>query len=338
MMLLMPILSSCSKSTSTDPIYEIKYAVPARGIIGDEAATVKPWMDSVEKATNGRVKFKVLVGSTTDPDCYDALIAGTGDSASNLLTVTPGRFPIMEMMTIPDIGTTCKKPAQVAWDLWQKFPEEINEEFSDIKLLCFWAAAPSPVGVGFATVEKPVRTLADAKGMKIGQNSEYGIKTAAALGMAPVPTPPTAVYENLQRKIIDGTFMEPEMMDTFKLSELVRYYHVVNFHFMPFWLGMNKKAWNKLPEDIQKILQDEATKIPAWADAYHVEAAVRALEFAKKQDGLELVEIAEEEIAKWRSLQDPIQQEYIDKLKTKKNIDAQKIFDTLNDLYQKYDQ
>ena len=132
--------------------------------------------------------------------------------------------------------------------------------------------------------------------------------------------------------------LEPEMLDAFKLSELVRYYHVVNFHFMPFWLGMNKNAWNKLPEDIQKILQDEAAKIPAWADAYHVEAAVRALEFAKKQYGLEVVEIEEEEIAKWRSLQDPIQQEYIDKLKTKKGIDAQKIFDTLNDLYRKYDQ
>jgi TRAP-type C4-dicarboxylate transport system substrate-binding protein len=337
-MLLVPLFAGCSKSKPAEETIEIKYIVPPRGIIGEEVATVKQWMDSVENATNGRVKFNVLVGATTDPDAYDALIAGTGDLASNLMAMTPGRFPIMEMMTVCDIGTTCKHPSQVAWDLWKKYPEQINKEFSDIQPLCFWAAAPAPIGLGFATVDKPIRTLADAKGMKMGQASEFGIKTAAALGMAPVPAPPPALYENLQRKIIDGTFMDPEMMDAFKLSELLRYYHAVNFQFMPFWLGMNKEAWSKLPEDIQKTLQEEAAKIPAWADAYHTEAAKRALESAKEKYGLEVVEIAPEEVERWAALQEPIQQEYMDRLAKQKGIDTKAIFKTLDDLYQKYDQ
>jgi TRAP-type C4-dicarboxylate transport system substrate-binding protein len=335
--LLMPSIIGCEKATSTGSVYEIKYTVAARGIIGEEIATVKQWMDSVEKASNGRVRFKVLVGSTTDTDNYEALIAGTGDLASNMSSVNPGRFPIMDMMSICDIGTTCRRPAQVAWDLWKTYQKEIEEEFSEIKLIAFWASAPSPIGIGFATVDKPVYTLADAKGLKIGQNSEFGIKTCVALGMAPVPAPPPTVYESLQRTIIDGSFMDPEMMDSFKLGELVKYFHAVNFHFMPFWFGLNKNSWSRLPADIQKIMEDEAAKIPGWADAYHTKAALEAIESAKSGYGLKVIEIDKDEIARWRALQDPVQQEYVAKLQKDKGIDAQKIFDTLNELYAKYD-
>lgn len=331
-----PVFIGCEPSSPNGVIYEIKYAVAARGIIGEEVATVKRWMDSVEQASNGMVKFKILVGSTTDADNYEALIAGTGDLAHNLTTQTPGRFPIMDMMTICDIGTTCKRPAQVAWDLWKIYNKEIEEEFSEIKLIALWASAPSPVGIGFATVDKPVHTLADAKGLKVGQNSEYGIKTCVALGMSPISVGPAEVYENLQKKIIDGTFMDPEMMDSFKLSELVKYYHEVNFHFMPLWLGFNKNSWGKLPADIRKIMQDEATKIPAWADEYHAQAAVTAIETAKTRYGLEMIEIDKDEIAGWQALQDPIQKEYITKLRKDQGVDAQEIFDTLNILYGKY--
>jgi len=335
--ILVPSIISCDKSVSDTGVYEIKYTVPARGIIGEEVATVKQWMDTVEQSSNGRVRFNILVGSTTDTDNYDALVAGTGDLASNMTAVTPGRFPTMDIMSICDIGTTCKNPAQVAWELWKTYEKEIEEEFSEIQLLAFWASAPSPIGIGFATVDKPVRTLEDAKGLKIGQNSEFGIKTCAALGMSPIPAGPPAVYENLQRKIMDGSFMDPEMMDSFKLSELVKYYHAVNFHFMPFWFGLNKASWSRLPADIQKIMQDEAAKIPAWADAYHTKAAMEALETAKEKYGLEVIEIDKAEIDRWRILQDPVQEQYLAELQKDKGIDAHRIFETLNGLYAKYD-
>lgn len=323
--------------SSSEDVYEIKYAVPDRGIIGEETSTVQQWMDSVEKVCNGRIDFKVLVGSTTDPDAYDALIAGTGDCASNLTTQTPGRFAILDIMTICDIGTTCNHPSTVAWEFWKTYREEIEEEFKEVKLIALWSNSPSPIGIGFATVDKPIRTLADAKGLKVGQNSEYGIKTCVALGMSPISVGPAAVYENLQKKIMDGSFMDPEMMDAFKLSELVKYYHQFHFCFMPKWLGFNKEAWEKLPADVQKILEAEAAKIPEWADDYCRTAAAAAIESAKSKYGLEVITFDEAEIERWRQLQDPIQQEYLDNLKKDKGVDAQAMFDTLNELYEKYD-
>jgi TRAP-type C4-dicarboxylate transport system substrate-binding protein len=240
-------------------------------------------------------------------------------------------------MTICDIGTTCKHTGEAAWAFWKTYPEEIEREFKGVKVLALWANSPAPVGIGFATVDKPIHTLADAKGLKVGQNSEYGIKTCVALGMSPISVGPAALYENLQKKIIDGTFLDPEMMDAFKLSELVNYYHEVNFNFMPKWLGFNKSAWDKLPVDVQKILEDEAAKIPAWADGYCSQAAVNAIETAKDKYGLEVITFDDDEIARWRALQDPIQQEYLDKLQKNKGVDAQAMFTTLNGLYEKYD-
>jgi TRAP-type C4-dicarboxylate transport system substrate-binding protein len=324
-------------TSSTQDVYEIKFAVAEHGLIGESSATVQQWMESVEQASNGKIKFNVLVGSTTDPDNYDALVAGTGDCASNNTTMTPGRFPIMDMMTVCDIGTTCKHPSSAAWDFWKAYPEEIEGEFKGVKVLALWANSPAPVGIGFATVDKPIHTLADAKGLKVGQNSEYGIKTCVALGMSPISAGPDALYENLSKKIIDGSFLDPEMMDAFKLSELLKYYHEVNFNFMPKWLGFNKSAWDKLPADVQKILEDEAAKIPAWADEYCSKAAVNAIESAKTKYGLEVITFDDDEIARWQVLQDPIQQEYLDKLQKDKGVDAQAMFTTLNGLYEKYD-
>ncbi|OGO14814.1 MAG: hypothetical protein A2Z02_04320 [Chloroflexi bacterium RBG_16_48_7] len=348
--LILPSIAGCAASTApagtsapaapatpAGQTYELKYTLAARGIIGEEIPTAKQWMDDVEKASNGKVKFKVLVGSTTDLDNYDAVVAGTGDFGHNLTAMSPGRFSIMDLMTICDLDATCKGPAQVAYDLWKAFPQEIEKEFSDIKLVGVWAAAPNPMGLGFGTVDKPIRTLADAKGVKMGMSSEFGMKTGMALGMVPAPAPPPVIYEQLQKKILDGSGMDPEMLDAFKLSEVIKYYHLVQLNFMPFWFGFNKQSWAKLPADIQKIILDEAAKIPGRADAYHTAAAKQAIDSAKAKYGLQIVEIDKAEMAKWKALQDPVQKEYLDKLKKDKNIDAQKIFDKLTELYAKYD-
>ncbi len=339
--LIFPSIAGCAASTaptaSGGGTYELKYTLAARGIIGEEIPTAKQWMDDVVKASNGRVKFSVLVGSTTDLDNYDAVIAGTGDFGHNMTAMSPGRFPIMDLMTICDLDATCKRPAQVAYDLWKAFPQEIEKEFADIKLIGMWAAAPNPVGLGIGTVDKPIRTLADAKGLKIGMGSEFGIKTGMALGMVPAPAPPPVIYEQLQKKILDASGMDPEMLDAFKLCEVIKYYHLVHLNYMPFWFGFNKQSWAKLPADIQKILLDEAARIPARADAYHTEAAKAAIESAKAKYGLQIIEIDKAEMAKWKTLQDPVQKEYLDRLKKDKGIDAQKIFDKLTELYAKYD-
>jgi len=332
--------STAAASTAAAKVetIEVNYIVPARGLVGQEIETVQKWMDAVEADSNGQVKFNVLVGATTDQDLYDAVVAKTGDAGDEVIMVNPGRFPILEMPFICDVGTICTQPSQAVWDFWQAYPTEIGKEFADIQILAFFAAPTSPVGYGISTPSKPIRTLDDTKGLKVGGGSMYTMQLATAMGMAPMQVPPNLVYDNLSKGVIDAYFTDAEMLDSFKLADIIKYYTQVNFLFSPFWFGYNKDSWNKLPADIQKIMQDDAAKIPGWSDAYSKKATYAALEAAKTNKNLEVITISDDELAKWQALQDPIQQEFLTNLAKSEGVDAQKMFDTLTSLYAKYSQ
>ena len=101
----------------------------------------------------------------------------------------------------------------------------------------------------------------------MGIYGEWGTKVVTALGGAPVAVPPPAIYESLQRKIVDGSGCDPEILENSKVYEVVKYWHYLNFQFVPFFFAMSNNAWNKLPADIQKIMTDKAALMADRIDA-----------------------------------------------------------------------
>jgi TRAP-type C4-dicarboxylate transport system substrate-binding protein len=285
----------------------------------------------VTQNTGGRVTFNDLVGSVTGPDMYDQLIAGTGDIAYQVVIVNTGRFPSIEIATVCNFFTVCQRPSCVFRDMYNEFPE-IQKEFSEVKMLTCWGTPPSPPGIGFVTKDKPVRTLEDAKGMKLGQYGVWGTKEVANLGFTPVAVPPWEVYESLQKGLVDGSNMDVIFLTNFRVGEVVKYWHPISFIFCPFWLAMNKDTWNKLPPDVQKVIMDATAKVHDNSDWGQRAFAATML---PAWPNVTEVKIAPEEQQRWIATQKPVQQEYIDMLKSK-GVDGQKIFDRMNELFAKY--
>ena len=109
------------------------------------------------------------------------------------------------------------------------------------------------------TVKKPVRTLADAKGMKIRvQQSDLWVALLQAMGANATPMPYGEVYTALKTGLVDGAENNWPSYDTSKHFEVAKYYSLTEHSMAPEMLLMSRKVWDTLTPEQQKIFREAA--------------------------------------------------------------------------------
>ncbi len=126
------------------------------------------------------------------------------------------------------------------------------------------------------------------------------------------------------------------MLEAHKVKEVVSYWHNLACQFVPWWFAVNRDTWNSLSPDIQKIMEEAAARIPDRVDTEIRKQVFDAIQIAKDQFGLKVIDLEPEEIAKWQKRTSPIQEEFIGRLE-KSGVDAKKIFADLDRLYKKHE-
>jgi tripartite ATP-independent transporter DctP family solute receptor len=108
---------------------------------------------------------------------------------------------------------------------------------------------------------RPVRTLADMKGLRIRvQQSELMMGMIKALGAEPIELPYGQVLTGLQAKLIDGAENNwPSYVSTghYKLAQ---HYTLTEHTMGPEVLVMSLRAWESLSADDQTVFRDAARK------------------------------------------------------------------------------
>ena len=77
------------------------------------------------------------------------------------------------------------------------------------------------------TIDKPIRTLADFKGLKLRTSNRWVTKLLAILGATPVGMPVAQVPDALSKHVIDGAAMPWEIVPSLKVHELVKFHKEV---------------------------------------------------------------------------------------------------------------
>lgn len=109
------------------------------------------------------------------------------------------------------------------------------------------------------TVKKPVKTLADAKGLKIRvQQSDLWVSLLQAMGANATPMPYGEVYTALKTGLVDGAENNWPSYDTSRHFEVAKFYSVTEHSMAPEMLLMSKKVWDTLTPEEQKIFRDAA--------------------------------------------------------------------------------
>jgi tripartite ATP-independent transporter DctP family solute receptor len=121
--------------------------------------------------------------------------------------------------------------------------------------------------------QKPVTTAADLKAMKIRVPvSPIWTSLFKALGASPVGINFAELYSALQTKLVDGQENPLSIIQFGKLYEVQKYCAFTSHMWDGFWCVANRRAWDRLPADLQAIV---ARNIDMAADEQR--AAIRAL-------------------------------------------------------------
>lgn len=208
------------------------------------------WAKEIEKRTNGRVKVTVFAGGTllSGSTVYDGVLKGIADVGWIVPSFTKGRFPLTEVLDLP-IGYRSGMAATILVnEFYQKFkPKEYDE--SQVMYL-------HGHGPGVIHSKRAVNKLEDIKGLKI-RSTGLSAKIAAALGGTPVGMPVNEAYDALSRGVVDASLAPFEALQGFRWGEVVKFStESLGFAYTDaFLVAMNKKKWNALPPDVQKIIE-----------------------------------------------------------------------------------
>jgi len=148
---------------------------------------------------------------------------------------------------------------------------------------------------------KPIRKIEDFKGLKI-RALQVWADLLKELNAAPGYVPGGEVYMALKLGTFDAATYSIDAIRGFKWYEVIKYY------ILPYWCDwyfgdviINKGAWNKLPEDLKKVLHEAMVNYgKANKDVYEKEAKMIIDE--AKNLGYEVVTLPADDVAKIRKI------------------------------------
>ena len=139
--------------------------------------------------------------------------------------------------------------------------------------------------------KRPIRTVADAKGLKIRvQQSDLWVALVGAMGANPTPMPYGEVYTALKTGLIDAAENNIPSFDTAKHVEAVKIYSRTEHSMAPEILVMSKLIWDKLPPAEQAMIRAAAKESVPFARQKWDEQEAKSLASVKAQ-GAEIVEV-----------------------------------------------
>jgi len=286
------------------------------------------WKTEVEKRTNGKIKVNTFPGGTLldAKGMMDGVIAGTADIGNLSMAYQPGRFIVTNATSLPLGIPNAKVGSMVLWDLWEKYQPE---EFAGVKVLAMFTTAPTNIMSKVA-----VRSLDDLKGLDL-RASGGAAQILGAWGANPVGMPMPATVEALQKGVVKGLYSSLEVMKDFKFAESCKFVTMTDTVIYPFAVVMNQAKWDGLPDDVKKVIDDLRVEQSGWTGDYMDDHVKTAMEWAVKDQGVEVITLSPAEKAAWDAKLEPLTNKWIADAKAK-GLPAEQIVSDIKALIQKY--
>ncbi len=302
------VLAAPFTASAADINLTYAFFAPAGSFPGKQMAH---WAEQVNKRTAGKVAVKTFPGGTLlgAKDMYDGVTKGVADIGLGAPSYDPGRFPLTSGVSLPVGFSNATVASRTLWELTKEFKPK---EFEEFKVIAMFTTEP-----GYIQSRKPVRNAADLNGMKL-RAAGTGVPVLKALGAAPIGMPMPEVPQSVQTGVIDGTMTSREVLQDFKLAESLKFVTDYPTVVVTFAAVMDKKRWDKLPPDVQKVIDELGPEMASWTGNYHDNDNVgAALKWAAKEHKLEVLPVAADERARWDAKLKPMEDEWVTEMTAK---------------------
>jgi TRAP-type transport system periplasmic protein len=296
----------------------------------------KAWMDKVEKESGGRIKFEgypAMQLGGTPVQLYDQARDGVVDIIWTLPGNTAGRFPRVDVFDLPFMMSNAEATSKAYWEYVQTMAPD---EFKDVQVLALHVHGPGVIH----TVDKPVKSVADVKGLKLRAPTRQVTKLMAALGATPVGMPLPGIPDALSKGTIQGCVIPWEVVPSVKVHELTKFHAEFDpaggaLYTLTFVMAMNKAKYNSLPADLKKVIDDNSgMATSAWLGKTQQAGDAAGRKSATDRNN-SVFTVGVEEAQQFRRASRLVEVEWVEDMK-KRGFDGQKLLDTARSLIEKH--
>lgn len=211
------------------------------------------WMDEVEKRSNGKVKFTRIFGGSLGKltAAPENIKVGAFDIGNVSVVYNPGLYALSNVVSLPFLSKDPLVHAKAAHELHS----------SGVTGAEFTAMNQKYMGPGMWTriqmlSHTPIRTIDDLKKAKIRAHGGAS-ELLKSLGITVYGIPWGELPAAAERKVVTaGIIGAPADAYAFGFGKIFKYWDQEDWFFFPLTMVMNMDTWNKLPDDVKKVMNE----------------------------------------------------------------------------------
>jgi TRAP-type C4-dicarboxylate transport system substrate-binding protein len=250
------------------------------------------WMlqKKVKEKSNGQLEITWGGGPEAIPafQLVEALRNGVVDLAWTAHTYNVAQLPVVEGAKLSKLTPEQERAKGVF-----AFYQDVYQK----KLNAYYLGRGTPGLTYNLYTTVPVKTLADFKGLSIRVTPAYKA-FVEAMGGAPVATDPGEVFTALERNMVKGYGWPSIGISDFGWDAVTKFIIEPAFYQVDVMVIANINAWNKLPKNLQDVLNSSVQEMEK--EAYqHFGKLIREDRENLKKKGLQEVKLSAEEAEKY---------------------------------------
>jgi len=253
--------------------------------------------ENVKKGTNGQLEIQVFPGGALGYNPFTvhrAVKENTLEMAETAMAYI-GEEPVYKVYSqicLFGDANEANKATDVAWEELQTAAKKHNQ------VILMTYSYPND---NLASVSKPLPDLASWKGEKIRAWNPFVAAWLKAVGAVPQVIPFNEKYTALAQGVIEGNFAAPRgMLDTGDY-EVTKYYNMWGVTSPIYFVIVNLQKYEALPEEVKKVLLDEAAKTREALRKELAESVEGDLKILTEKHKMTVVEVPREEFDKARA-------------------------------------
>ncbi|WP_369855762.1 TRAP transporter substrate-binding protein [Candidatus Thalassolituus haligoni] len=296
---------------------------------------LQPWADKVMKESGGRIKIDVFPAMQLGgkpPQLFDQARKGVVDISWTVGGYTPGRFPKAGAFELPFMAASAEATSMA---LQQYAEEEMQEELSDVHVLALHTHAPGSLH----SRGDMIKVAADLKDLKLRAPNKAMAEAFGIMGSAPVFMPVTQMSSALAKGILDVAALPFEVVAPMKINQLTNNHTLVKgdrgLYTQFFLFSMNKQAYEQLPADLKKVIDNNSGIELARHIGYLFDQSEQHGYDITAKGGNHFYTLPAAEADHWKQMMQPVTDAWIGDM-TEEGANGQALYDKANALITKY--
>jgi TRAP-type C4-dicarboxylate transport system substrate-binding protein len=269
---------------------------------------MEDWGSSVEKASNGTIKYKIFPAQQLGKafDHYDMARDGIADLTYVNPGYQPGRFPVIAAGELPFLVGDAKGGNR-AVDAWYR--KYAASEMKDVKYCFSFILDP----LTWHSRSKKILVPGDIKGMKVRPSQATVAAWVTQLGGTNVQASAPEVRDVLEKGVAEAITFPWGSVPPFGIDKVTKYHMDAPLHTVTFQWLMHQGTYDRMSAAQKKVIDDHCTTEWAgrfadpWADFERA-----GLAKIKAEPGHEVYPITAAQLDEWKKSAEPLHKVWAD--------------------------